>query len=153
MNGPPDGRVLRLRYVLDAPPTTIFRMMTEPAQLVRWWGPRGYSVTEVELNLEVGGTYRLTMQPPDGDPFHIEGEFQAIDSPERLAHTFRYEEPTPDDLPTVVSLELLARGEATEVSLTQGVFTTDERLSLHRDGWTDSFERLGEALRQTPPSE
>ncbi len=144
--------MLRLQCVLDVPPAGIFAMMTEPTELARWWGPRGFTVPEVELNLEVGGAYRLSMQPPDGDLFHISGEFQEIDSPGRLVYTFGYEEPTPDDLPTVVTLELVARGDATEVSLTQGMFATDERLSLHRDGWTDSFEKLREVLRQPPTS-
>ena len=145
--------MLRLQCVLDMPPAGIFAMMTEPTELARWWGPRGFTVPEVEVNVEVGGAYRLSMQPPDGDLFHISGEFQEIGSPRRLVYTFRYEEPNSDDLPTVVTLGLLARGDATEISLTQGMFATEERLSLHRDGWTDSFEKLREVLRQLPSSE
>jgi hypothetical protein len=56
----------------------------------------------------------------------------------------------PDDLPTVVTVLLVAVGDATELSLTQGIFATDERLSLHRDGWTDSFEKLREVLIEAP---
>ena len=132
--------------MLDAPPAGIFRMMTEPSELVKWWGPRGFTTPEVEIDLQVGGAYHLSMQPPDGDLFHLSGEFQEIDPPGRLVYTFRWDEPTPDDLPTVVTLLLVARGDATEVSLTHGMFATDERLSLHRDGWTDSFEKLREVL-------
>ena len=138
--------------MLPAPPATIFEMMTEPAELARWWGPRGFTTPEVELDLAVGGAYRLNMQPPDGDLFHLAGEFQEIDPPRRLVYTFRWEEPTADDVPTVVTLELMAHGDATEVLLTHGTFATDERVSLHRDGWTDSFEKLAEVLGQAPPS-
>jgi uncharacterized protein YndB with AHSA1/START domain len=144
------GRLLRLSWVLDAPPARIFRMMTEPSELVKWWGPRGFTTPDVQIDLEVGGAYRLSMQPPDGDLFHLSGEFQEIDPPGRLVYTFRWDEPTPDDLPTVVTILLVARGDATEVSLTQGMFATDERLSLHRDGWTESFEKLRDVLRQAP---
>ncbi len=150
MNGRPGGLMLRLQRVLDAPPSEIFRMMTEPTELARWWGPRGFTLPDVDLNLAVGGAYRLSMQPPDGDLFHISGQFREIDPPGHLVYTFSYDEPTSDDLPTVVTLEFLARGHATEVSLTQGMFATDERVSLHLDGWTDSFEKLGEVLRQVP---
>jgi uncharacterized protein YndB with AHSA1/START domain len=145
MNQRPGGQ-LRLSCVLDAPPAVIFRMMTEPTELVKWWGPRGFTTPEAEIDLHVGGAYRLSMQPADGDMFHLSGEFQQIDPPGRLVYTFRWDEPTPDDLPTVVTLDLVARGDATEVALTQGMFATDERLSLHRDGWTDSFEKLREVL-------
>jgi uncharacterized protein YndB with AHSA1/START domain len=80
MNRRPGG-LLRLRSVLDAPPAGVFRMMTEPTELVKWWGPRGFTTPEVDIDLQVGGAYRLSMQPPDGDLFHLSGEFQEIDPP------------------------------------------------------------------------
>jgi hypothetical protein len=41
-----------------------------------------------------------------------------------------------------VTLSLDAQGDATEVSLSHGWFATEERLALHRSGWTDGFEKL-----------
>ena len=84
------------------------------------------------------------MQPPDGDRFHLAGEFLEIEPPSRLVYTFRWEEPDPDDRETVVTLSLDEVGDATQVSLSQGEFATEARLELHRSGWTDSF---GEAAR------
>lgn len=86
------------------------------------------------------------MQPPDGDLFHLSGEFLEIDPPNRLIFTFRWEEPDPDDRETVVMLSLDAVGDATEVLLSQGEFATKARLALHRSGWTDSFEKLRELI-------
>ena len=85
------------------------------------------------------------MQPPEGELFHLRGEFREVEAPARLAYTFNWEPPDADDRETLVVLELEDRGEATEVSLTQGEFTTAGRLELHDGGWTDSFDRL-EAL-------
>jgi uncharacterized protein YndB with AHSA1/START domain len=88
------------------------------------------------------------MQPPDGDLFHLSGEFLEIDPPSRLVYTFRWEEPDPHDRTTVVTLSLntVRNAYATELSLTQGEFATDARLALHRSGWTDSLEKLRELL-------
>jgi uncharacterized protein YndB with AHSA1/START domain len=139
----PAGRlVLDLRFVLDAPRERVFETLTEPAELARWWGPHRFTMPEIELNLSVGGSYRFTMQPPEGDPFHLAGEFLQIEPPRRLAYTFRWEEPDPDDRETVVVLSLGTDGDATEVTLSQGEFATGARLELHRSGWTDSFEKL-----------
>jgi uncharacterized protein YndB with AHSA1/START domain len=94
----------------------------------------------------VNGRYRFTMEPPGGEPFHLSGTFLAVDPPRRLVYTFNWEEPTPDDRETVVTLALDAHDGGTRVSLSQGLFATEERLALHRDGWTESFEKLREVL-------
>jgi uncharacterized protein YndB with AHSA1/START domain len=147
MDEQPSGLVLKQQRVLDAPPERIFFLMTEPAELAKWWGPHGFTTPEIELDLNVGGSYRYTMEPPDGKAFHLSGEFLEIDPPGRLVYTFRWEEPNPADRETVVVLSLDAVGEATEVSLSQGEFATEERLALHRSGWADSFEKLAELIQ------
>ena len=86
------------------------------------------------------------MQPPDGDLFYLSGEFREVDPPRRLAYTFRWEDPDPDDRVTVVTLTLGEFGESTELTLDQGPFATEARYELHRAGWSDSLERLADAL-------
>src|SRR5262245_5691804 len=144
MNAPAGGFLLELQFVVDSPRERIFRSLTESAALAKWWGPRGFTMPEIDVDLRVGGGYRFTMQPPSGDRFHLVGEFLEIEPPRRLVYTFRYEEPGPDDRQTVVALSLQEAGHATEVSLSQGEFATQARLELHRSGWTDSFEKLRE---------
>ena len=82
------------------------------------------------------------MQPPEGDPFCLIGEFRDIDPPFRLSYTFVWEDPDPDDVETLVVLSLRDLGGSTEVSFSQGPFKTEARRALHRDGWTDSFDKL-----------
>ena len=144
----PDGSVLELVWVLDAPREHVFRALSEPATLAKWWGPAGFTTPEIELDLEVGGGYRFGMQPPDGELFHLAGEFLELDPPRRLAYTFRWEEPDPDDRETIVTLSLDDVGAATRLSLRQGEFATEARLELHRDGWTDSLVKLRELLER-----
>jgi uncharacterized protein YndB with AHSA1/START domain len=146
MDGPSLGLVLELKRVLGAPRERIFRALTEPAELATWWGPQGFTTPEIRLDLRVGGGYRFTMQPPDGESFHLSGEFLEIDPPSRLSYTFRWEEPDPDDRQTVVVLSLTSVGDATEVSLAQGEFATEARLALHRSGWTEGLEKLREVV-------
>jgi uncharacterized protein YndB with AHSA1/START domain len=105
----------------------------------------------VELDLRAGGRYRFTMQPPDGEVFHVSGEYREVAPPSRLVCTFRWDEPTPDDRETVVVLALRARDDGTDLGLRQGDFATEERLELHRGGWTDSLDRLAALLATRPP--
>ncbi|HSJ19652.1 MAG TPA: SRPBCC domain-containing protein [Nocardioidaceae bacterium] len=143
-----DGRfVLRQLRVFDAPAEQVFALLTEPTGLAKWWGPHGFETPEIHIDLRVGGSLRFTMQPPDGDPFHLSGEFLQVEFPSRLSFTFRWDEPVPDDRETVVELSLDSLGGRTTVTLTQGAFTTEERLELHRRGWADSFEKLDGVVR------
>ena len=146
MSGQSRGFVLDLSCALPAPPERVFEALTAEAELTRWWGPHGFTTPSAAVDVRVGGRYRFAMQPPDGAVFHLSGQFLEVDPPRRLAYTFAWEEPTPDDRETVVVLTLRSSGTGTEVSLTQGDFATEERLELHRAGWSDSFERLRDLL-------
>ena len=138
--------VLRLNRVLPAPRAVLYRALTDPEELAKWWGPRGFTAPSVEFDPRVGNSYRIAMQPPDGDLFHLSGEFREVDPPARIAYTFRYDRPDPDDRETLVTLALQDRGEETEILFTQGEFATEARRTLHEGGWTDSFERLERLL-------
>ena len=151
MTGRKAGFTLRQELAFDAPLERVFAALTEPTELAKWWGPHGFTTPEIDLELRAGGSYRFTMQPPDGEAFHLSGDFLDVHRPSRLSYTFRWDEPDPDDRETVVVLSLESVGGATRVSLSQGEFATEGRLELHRSGWTDSFEKLDEVLR-TPGS-
>jgi uncharacterized protein YndB with AHSA1/START domain len=139
--------VLEQTRVFDAPIARVFRMLTEPTELPRWWGPLGFTTPEVQIDLRMGGSYRFTMQPPDGEAFHLSGAFLEVQGPSSLRFTFRWDEPVPDDRETVVELSLNPVGARTMVTLTQGEFATDERLQLHRSGWAESFGKLAAVLK------
>jgi uncharacterized protein YndB with AHSA1/START domain len=143
---------LVLRETFRATPDQVFAWMTEPARLVMWWGPDGFSTPEALFDPVVGGGYRLTMQPPEGSPFHLAGAFLAVHPPLRLRYTFRWEEPLPDDRETVVDLDFHRVGGGTEVVLSQHGFASRERLELHRDGWTQAFGRLRALIDSPPPA-
>ncbi len=128
--------------MLPAARSGVFGAFSDPTQLAKWWGPEGFTIPSLEFQPRVGGRYRIEMQPPEGDRFYLAGEFRELDPPARLAYTFVWEDPAPDDVETVVGLSFRDLGEATEVALTQGPFKTEARRALHRDGWTDSFDKL-----------
>jgi uncharacterized protein YndB with AHSA1/START domain len=143
-----DGELrLALTRVLAAPRERVFRMLTEPAELAKWWGPHGVTLLAADVDLRADGRYRFVLGPPRGAPFHLSGQFLTVDPAREVSYTFRYDEPTPDDRDTVVRLVLTDRDQGTEVSLTHGTFATRERLDLHRRGWSDSFERLQAAIQ------
>jgi uncharacterized protein YndB with AHSA1/START domain len=138
---------LDITRVLGAPPPVVFDAFTDPGKLAQWWGPAGFAVPSLDYDPRAGTRYRIEMQPPEGDAFHLTGEVRLVDPPSRLAFTFAWEPPDPDDVETLVELAFTDLDGSTEVALTQGPFKTEPRRDLHRDGWTDTFDRLEEFLQ------
>jgi uncharacterized protein YndB with AHSA1/START domain len=137
-----DELTLEMKRVLPAAPSMVFGAFIDPNELAKWWGPEGFTTPSLEFDARVGESYRIEMQPPEGDPFYLTGEFREVDPPARLAYTFIWEDPDPDDVETVARLSFRGLGESTEIALTQGPFKTEARRALHRDGWRDSFDKL-----------
>ena len=143
------GLTLHLSTTLAAPPAFVFELLSDPDRIKRWFGPRGYTPTDVIADGRVEGAYRITMRSPEGEDFHIRGVFREVVPAECLAFTFGYEEPGPEDVETLVTLALReSTAGTTELALEQSGFATEERLDLHRGGWTDSLDRLGELIEQ-----
>jgi uncharacterized protein YndB with AHSA1/START domain len=142
MDARSDELMLEIERVLPAPIQMVFAALADSNQLRQWWGPKGFTVASLNYQPQVGERYRIEMQPPNGDPFSLFGEFRLVDRPVRLAFTFVYEEPDDDDIETLVDLTLRDLGGSTEVVLTHGPFKTQARRALHRDGWMDSFDKL-----------
>ena len=137
---------LRLEKLLPVPPERVFTAFVDPEQLRRWFGPIGFTVPDLRVDAVEGTDYRITMQPPEGGTFDIRGTFRTVEAPRRLAFTFAYEEPDPEDQETLVTVTFEPADEGTRVVVEQSPFTSAARLELHRDGWTDSLERLEQAL-------
>jgi uncharacterized protein YndB with AHSA1/START domain len=133
---------VKLSCMVQAPPQRVFEAMTDPEQVAEWWGPEGFTCPEVALDPRVGGAYRIAMQPPDGELFYLAGKYIEVEPPFRLAYTFHWEPPDPDDRETVARVALRGRDGATEVELTQGTFATEARRELHKAGWIDTLARL-----------
>lgn len=137
---------LTIERTFSAPGAVVFTAFTDARELAKWWGPEGFRIPEIEFEPVVGAPYRIAMQPPEGDVFHLDGEFRAVEPLVRLAYTFVWNPPDPDDVETLVNLSFRDLDGSTSVELQQGAFKTEARVSLHRDGWTESFDKLDRIL-------
>ena len=146
-----DELVLELKRVVPAPRPVVFAAFRDSERLVQWWGPDGFTVPSADFSTIVGEPYRIEMRPAEGHAFVLHGLFRTVHPPHRLAFTFIWDPPDPDDVETLVDLSFEARGDSTEIALWQGEFRTAARLELHRDGWTDSFDKLERLLSGRAP--
>lgn len=106
--------VLHMKPILPVKRPSVFKACTEPEQLAKWWGPQGFTTPRIDIDLRVGGRYRFAMQPPNANLFHLTGEFREVEPPSRLAYTFVWEPPDPDDRETIVTLSFRDLDGSTE---------------------------------------
>jgi glutathione S-transferase len=132
---------LRLTRLIKADPARVFEAWTDPKQLNRWSAPEPMAI-EAEVDLKVGGRYRILMKGSDGGVFTAVGEYREIDSPNRLSYTWKWEEEGNNYYDTLVTVEFHDRDGATEVVLTHELFPDAEITGKHNEGWTSCLTRL-----------
>jgi len=139
---------LTVRKTLPCRPEVAFRAWTEPALFQQWFSPNPAMQTLAEVDLRLGGKYRITFVMPEGkDPVQVVGEFLLIDAPSRLEYTWIWESnPEWKDRSIVkIAFNPLER-DRTEVILTHEHFSDLEDRDSHNDGWTRILDRMALAL-------
>jgi uncharacterized protein YndB with AHSA1/START domain len=91
MTLPSDTQILITRE-FNAPRALVYRAWTTPELIKRWWGAERGEVTEVEVDLRVGGRWRYVSVTHAGFEFAFSGEYREIVENERLVWTEVYEQ-------------------------------------------------------------
>jgi uncharacterized protein YndB with AHSA1/START domain len=132
--------VLIVRRSIRASPERIFDAWTQPEHLKQWWGPKSVECIDAEVDLRVGGRYRIANQFPDGKILWISGEFEVIERPHRLVYTWRVGADAVAAERVTVTLEV--HGEATEVIVAHERIPTEAMRDMHEQGWVGCLDGL-----------
>ena len=143
-----DARVLRLSRSFAAPRGRVFRAFTAPAQMAKWWGPKGWTVPACTLDARPGGAWHTVMRSPDGKDHLVSGVYREIVPSERLVFTWAWEENGARGPETVVTIELLETPGDTRLQLTQELFESESARDAHNQGWSSSLDCLQERLAE-----
>ena len=81
-----------LTRLVRAPRGTVWRAITDPAQVNSWWGPDGFRNIDVEQDVRVGGIWRFKMVGPDGTVYPNRSIYSEITPPSRLVYDHGDEE-------------------------------------------------------------
>lgn len=137
-----------LRRLLHAPRALVWEAMTQPEHFARWYGPRATTITEVSLDLRVGGAWRVVMTSPDGSAHTFSGVYREIVPNERIVQTWSWGgAPGASTVETMVLVDL---GDLTMVEATVE-HTSRQALEMHlahgmESGATETYQRLDELV-------
>jgi len=140
-------RMLTITRIFDAPRELVFKAWTEPERLMRWWGPRGFTMTSCEMDLRPGGAYRFHLRSPEGTEHRTRGVFREIMEPERLVMTRAWvDAESKPGHETLLTLSFADQGGKTKLTLHQAIFESVTARDLHQGGWSSSLDCLAEYL-------
>jgi uncharacterized protein YndB with AHSA1/START domain len=124
---------LVVRRTIRARPAALFAAWTDPQQLMRWWGPEGVTCTAAQIDLRVGGAYRIANRMPDGSTLWIAGNFELIEPPSKLIYSWRLEIPGAGT--ERVTVNFVPRDSSTEVIVTHERIASAAARTQHEGGW------------------
>lgn len=129
---------LVVRRIIRAPIERVFAAWTRPEHLQRWWGPSGMRCNLAEIDLRVGGRYRIGNQNAAGDIVWIAGEFERIDAPHALVYTWSIGDADPER----VTVRFEPRDGVTEVVVIHEHITSPPARDRHEHGWHGCIDGL-----------
>lgn len=88
---PSDTQIVMTRE-FAAPRDLVFRALTTPDLLKRWFGADGWELAECEIDLRVGGAWRFVSVGPGGMRMGHGGVYTEIVPGSRLAYTETYDD-------------------------------------------------------------
>jgi uncharacterized protein YndB with AHSA1/START domain len=148
----PTGITLRLRRSFEAPPKAVYRAWTRPEALRLWWCPVGWLPDEIEMDLRVGGAFRIGMCRESGaQRVSVSGCFLEVRPAARLVYTWQWDGVF-DEMPeTRVTIEFRATADGTEVALTHENINRMPLCTQHLSAWLAACDRLATIMRRGAP--
>jgi uncharacterized protein YndB with AHSA1/START domain len=121
---------------IAAPAERVFRAITDPEELMHWWGsPETYRAHAWESDLRVGGKWRVEGKSADGHPYSVYGEFIEIVPPRKLVHTWQHDwDANHPETKVTFILEEIPGGTRVTVRH-EGFGPRAESCTSHANGW------------------
>lgn len=113
------GNTIRLHRVLRAAPERVYRAFLDPAAMVKWLPPNGFTATVHQMDAKVGGGHKMSFTNfTTGNSHSFGGRYVELKPHERIRYTDSFDDPNlPGEMQVTISLKKVSCG--TELSITQ----------------------------------
>jgi len=119
---------------IAAPPERVFKALTDPAQLVEWWGSADtYRTFNWQVDVRPGGTWSCSAQGPAGPVSTVSGKYLVVDPPRALSYTWNPSWAPGEE--TEVHYQLEPTSSGTKVIFRHDGFQSAPSREAHTAGW------------------
>jgi uncharacterized protein YndB with AHSA1/START domain len=133
---------LTLQRRINATPARIYAAWTEPPQIVKWMHPNNNDVVHVEMDVRVGGRFRIIMRAPDGEKHDVSGTFRDVVRDEKLVYTWAWRSTPERESFVTLTLRGEGDGEHTLLTLKHEQFFDEAARDSHEGGWNQALDGL-----------
>lgn len=152
---PPKQDIIITR-VFDAPVASVWQAWTDPALVMEWWGPEGFTCPLAQMDVREGGTSLVCMHSPDYGDYYSTWHYERIVPMERIEYIHNMTDATgnpvdpveigmPPDFPQnqhhVVSLHAVD-ATSTALTVTEYAWPVGEMLELSRMGLEQCLDTM-----------
>lgn len=131
---------LTIKRRLNAPAAKVYAAWTEPEKIVAWFGPEGAVTVRTEMDVRVGGRFRIVMRSPDGEEHDVSGVYREVMPNQKLVFSWAWRS-TPER-ESLVTVTLKADGDGTILTLLHEQFFDELARDRHNFGWTGAMDKL-----------
>jgi uncharacterized protein YndB with AHSA1/START domain len=142
-----DRPSLTLTREYGAPPERVWQAWTDPQALKQWWAPApGEPVSLIEVDVRVGGRFRIRFGGPDGNANECAGEYREVVRNRKLVFTWCWPRTTPERV-SQVTISFSPKGAGTELVFKHERFFDEKARDDHQRGWTRLLDKLDGFLK------
>ena len=128
-------------------PEKVWRAWTDAEAVKRWWGPGpGEPVSLAELDVRVGGRFRIVFGGPDGKMHECAGVYKEVVPNRKLVFTWHWPNSTPERVSVVTIVFKAVNGETDLLFKHEQLFDEKAR-DDHKRGWSASLDKLADFFK------
>jgi uncharacterized protein YndB with AHSA1/START domain len=139
---------LKIVRVFDAPVAAVWDAWTDPEQVAKWWGPRGFTITTHSKDLRPGGHWIYTMHGPDGTDYPNTTHYFEVKEREALVYDHGASEGKPALFHVAVYFKETNGKTTMDMTMTLPTPEVAEqtRVFIKKVGGNSTWDRLAEYL-------
>lgn len=132
---------------IKATPARVFAAITEPAQMLHWWGPDAGPTLRAEADVRPGGRFSIVFRMLNGDEHNPTGTYREVIPDTKLVFTWEW--PGMPERESLVTFMLKPTDDGTELTLRHEQLPDLAACESHERGWSGLLDKLPIYLGET----
>jgi uncharacterized protein YndB with AHSA1/START domain len=141
---PQRGLASRAARAVPARPADVFRALTDPQSVMKWWGKTEKStLVACDMDVRHGGGFRLGIRRANGDEDVVSGTYEEVAPPHHLVFSWSSEKASDAVVKTQVRMDLYdLKDGTTRVVINHYGLPAPHVMSVYSAGWHDVLQDL-----------